>query len=561
MTHLTELATTKFISIGSMLIALAVWTGGTSDPVNVIKLWILGGVAIGVTFIAIKPSIKQLAQNKIVLVCLTTFSLATIISSLTSKAPITQNIYGVYGRNTGILAHVAFILIFLGVLTIKTPKNFQEIVKYFLISGLVNVVYCAWVISFGDFIGWDNVYGNILGTFGNPDFISAFLGMFIVCSVAVIFSNLYSKQFRILLLIALPIAFFEILKSHAIQGIVVTVGGLVLIGFWYIKASFNSKWPWVTYIFVALNLGALAILGALQIGPLSFIYKRSVSLRGSYWSAGIDMGKNHPLSGVGLETYGDWYRYSRPPQALVDTPDIFTVSNVAHNVYIDYFASGGFPLFLSYAMLNLFILCLIFRIAFSKLKIDSLYIAISTVWICYQVQSIVSINQIGLSVWGWVLSGATLAYSRVLISQKAEQEPVLSKKALNSTQVISPNLRGAVGVAIGLLIYFPILNSDLIWGKALRSRTIVDYEKALSPSLLNPLNSSRINSAVQTLASSDMPDLALKYAKFSVELNENNYDGWRQIYFISASTVSDKELALRNLKRLDPRNPNVLEIN
>jgi hypothetical protein len=245
----------------------------------------------------------------------------------------------------------------------------------------------------------------------------------------------------------------------------------------------------------------------------------------------------------------------------VDTPDIFTVSNVAHNVYIDYFASGGFPLLLSYTSLNLVIVYLIFRIAFSKLKINSLYIAISTVWICYQVQSIVSINQIGLSVWGWVLGGATLAYSRVLISQKPEQEPVLSKKALNSTQVISPNLRGAVGVAIGLLIYFPILNSDLIWGKALRSRTIVDYEKALSPSLLNPLNSSRINSAVQTLASSDMPDLALKYAKFGVELNENNYDGWRQIYFISTSTVSDKELALRNLKRLDPRNPNVLEIN
>jgi len=557
----TESATTKFISIGSALVALTVWTAGTSDPVNVIKLWILGGVAIGVTFIAIKPSIKQLVQERFVLVCLTIFSLATILSTLTSEAPITQNIYGVYGRNTGILAHVALILIFLGVLTIKTPTSFKEIVKYFLISGLVNVVYCAWVLSFGDFIGWDNTYGNILGTLGNPDFISAFLGMFIVSAVPVTFSKLYSKKFRILLLIAVPVAFFEILKSHAIQGIVVTVGGLFLIGFWHIKTHFNSKWPWITYVLLSANVGALAIMGALQMGPLSFIYKRSVSLRGSYWTAGIDMGKNHPFSGVGLDTYGDWYRFSRPPQALVDTPDITVVTNVAHNVYIDYFASGGFPLLLSFTSLNLYILYMIFKVAFSKLKKDSLYIAISSAWICYQVQSIVSINQIGLTVWGWVFSGATLAYSRVLMSQQAEQEIVQKRKTLGSTEVISPNLRGAIGVAVGLLIYFPILNSDLIWGKAIRTRTIVDYEKALSPTLFNPLNSTRINLAVQTFASSDLQDLALKYAKFGVKLNKNNYDGWRQIYFISTSTQSDKDEALKNLKRLDPNNPNVLDLN
>jgi len=204
---------------------------------------------------------------------------------------------------------------------------------------------------------------------------------------------------------------------------------------------------------------------------------------------------------------------------------------------------------------------MIFKVAFSKLKKDSLYIAISSAWICYQVQSIVSINQIELTVWGWVFSGATLAYSRVLMSQQAEQEIVQKRKTLGSTEVISPNLRGAIGVAVGLLIYFPILNSDLIWGKAIRTRTIVDYEKALSPTLFNPLNSTRINLAVQTFASSDLQDLALKYAKFGVKLNKNNYDGWRQIYFISTSTQSDKDEALKNLKRLDPNNPNVLDLN
>jgi hypothetical protein len=43
-------------------------------------------------------------------------------------------------------------------------------------AGFVNVIYCGWVIAFGDFIPWNNPYGNILGTFGNPNFIGAFLG-------------------------------------------------------------------------------------------------------------------------------------------------------------------------------------------------------------------------------------------------------------------------------------------------------------------------------------------------------------------------------------------------
>jgi O-antigen ligase len=43
----------------------------------------------------------------------------------------------------------------------------------------------------------------------------------------------------------------------------------------------------------------LAILGMLQKGPLvSLLYKDSVSVRGYYWRAGIEMFKDSPLTGV-----------------------------------------------------------------------------------------------------------------------------------------------------------------------------------------------------------------------------------------------------------------------
>jgi O-antigen ligase len=557
----SELSMARYIGIGSMIITLAVWTSGTSDPVNVPKLWILGGVSISAALISLRFFRKQIFQeHKIVIILLAFFVLWLFVSTIFSDAPLSQNVFGVYGRNTGLLAQLGFVLLLFSALALKTVASFKSILLCFLIAGLVNVVYCAWVIGFGDVIGWDNIYGDILGTFGNPNFISAFLGMYLVAGLSVVLSKMFHKSFRIALLASLPVAAFEILESNAVQGLVVALGGVAVVGFWRVKSLFEQKWIWVSYLLV-FSAGALtSIFGVLQKGPFSFIYQRSVSLRGSYWSAGVDMGLNNPIFGLGLDTYGDWYRFSRPPQALIDTPDITVVTNVAHNVYIDMFASGGAPLLIAYVLLNFYVFFSIIRHGFKTISFDPLFVAISTTWICYQVQSIVSINQIGLTIWGWILGGISLAYIKSMEHGWLYAQTDTKVKSKNHASIVSPSLTGAIGLGIGLALYFPVLNSDLIWGRAIRSQSLVDYEAALKPSFGNPINTSRLNIAVQTFASSNLPDLALKYAKIGVEFNPNNYDGWRQIYFISVSTEIDKEIALQNLMRLDPNNPNVLDL-
>jgi hypothetical protein len=60
------------------------------------------------------------------------------------------------------------------------------------------------------------------------------------------------------------------------------------------------------------------------------------------------MGNSHPLTGVGMDSYGDWYRRSRDAQALI-LPGPNTTTNAAHNVFIDVFAYGGYPLFIATA--------------------------------------------------------------------------------------------------------------------------------------------------------------------------------------------------------------------
>ena len=60
------------------------------------------------------------------------------------------------------------------------------------------------------------------------------------------------------------------------------------------------------------------------------------------------------------------------------------------------------------------------------------------------------------------------------------------------------------------------------------------------------------------LESNKLYDLALEYAQIGAEFNPDNFNAWRALYLITNSSLEEKALALENMKRLDPKNPNVL---
>ena len=548
----------KLLSAGTFLVTVFLLTTSNTDPVNVTKLFVLGGVGVSGLFMSVVFGRKYLWENfKSPLLAAALILLSIISSTIFSGAPIEQTIYGTYGRNTGALTYVLFTFIFICSLLVGNKAYIKKIVYAFFAAGLLNIVYCGWVLLFGDFVGWNNQYGKILGLFGNPDFISAFLGMFIAASSAYILSNESRVLVRVGLSIASIIAFFEIVKSHAIQGIVVTVGGIAVSLFYLIVTRYKNNFASLAYLLLVLILGGLAILGSLQKGPLSFVYKRSVSLRGSYWRAGIGMGTENPLTGVGLDTYGDWYRRTRPPVALIDMPGVNVMSNVSHNVFIDFFASGGFPMALSYVFLTALGFLAAVRITRKLTKFDPIFVGLVSAWLCYEVQSIISINQIGLAVWGWLFTGLLIGYERVTANPSNQTLRMEKLGHKVNAQVVTPGLVIGVGVMAGLLLAFPPINADAKWFSATNSRQLVNIESALKPSLFNPASSYKYSIAVNLLQSSNLSDLALKYARVAVRFNSDHFDSWKQLYLLQNSTAEEKSEALANMKRLDPLNPDV----
>lgn len=545
------------LALGAAFTTIFVVSNSVTDPVNVPKLLSLGVTAFTALGVVLTTSISSvLKTSKIILSACLVFLCFGLASVILSDSPISQGFYGSYGRNNGFLAYLFLAILLIATTNLSRTESYKKLIYAFFFAGVINILYCLWVISFGDFIGWNNPYGNILGTLGNPNFIGAFLGMFIAAYFSYGISAQSSKRFKYSMILVLPITAFEIVDSHAIQGRVVGAAGFAIVGFFYIRSRFKGS-ILASYTLASAVVGAFALLGALQIGPLtSIIYKTSVSLRGQYWLAGWNTGQSHPFTGVGMDSFGDWYRRARDIHALT-LPGVNTVVNASHNVPIDMFAFGGWPLFISYlGIMALGGFALVKTIKRTK-NYDPILVFITTAWVGYQLQSIISINQIGLAIWGWILTGAAIAYERA--TRLANGEPKDHKRNLSkeASQHLKAILFAATFGLLGLILALPPLVSDAKWRSAQVSRSVQNIEATMIPGYFNPQNSMKYLTNIQSLEESNLPELSHKYALEAIKWNPNSYDFWRILFFLRNSTDQEKSVAVENMKRLDPLNPDV----
>lgn len=551
------------LAVGTVFITCFVWTGSGTDPVNAPKMLALGAMSFGVLGIILKFGIKTLwTDSRLFLTLNLAFISLSVSSTIFSNSPFTQNLYGAYGRNTGLLTYFSLAIISLGATLVRSQESFLKFSRAIIVAGVLNVIYCLWVLIFGDPIPWNNTYKNILGLLGNPNFISAFLGIVASAGLAYSLKPRSKIKSRILYVSLLLACVFLIFESHSIQGIFVTLAGSAAVVFFFLRDKFKSVFLHFGYLILVATGGIFAISGMLQHGPLSFIYKKSVSLRGAYWDAGIEMGQSHPFTGVGLDSYGDWYRSARPPVALVDTPGPTVLSNASHNVAIDLFASGGFPLLIVYlGMIILGIKSILNLVRIHK-KYDLITVVLVSTWLGYHAQSIVSINQIGLAVWGWAVTGLLIAYEKVSkrenVAKELSPSQSFSRKKKTGPQVVSPQLVIGLGLVVGSIISVPPMSSDARWFVATQTSDLNSFKSALVDDYLHPINSPRLANAAVILQNSNLLSEAREYALMGIKFNPDYFESYLVLYGLPNSSESEKKFAMDNMKRLDPNNPNVL---
>lgn len=547
----------RTLAYGGFLTTIFVAAWWTTEPVNAPKMITLAataGACIGI-FIAMRSI--QFKENKLLISSIVIFLLFASITLITSESPIELNFFGVGGRNTGLLTYLALSTVLLGGAQLKSSTLILKVIKAFMLAGIVNVVYCLFSIMGIELLPWNNIFNTILGTFGNPNFIGAFLGIFGVVFISFIFNQLSNLKIILWSVPLLAITFFEIVKSNAIQGLVIFALGSSIIIWIKIRSLSTNKLIEFGYLVIIFVSGLFALLGALQIGPLTkYIYKLSVSLRGEYWQAAWNMGIQHPLTGVGMDSYGDWFRRARDIQALV-VPGVNVTSNAAHNVFLDIFAYGGFPLLIAYLAILALVAKSAVKLLFKSRDYDFIAVALVSSWICYQAQALISINQIGVAIWGWLFGGLIIAYEKLFESNFEDVSNLTKNKsgrisAKKDRSEAGLALGSFIGLVAGTLIAMPPMIADAKWRNAMGSGDAEIIEAAAKAWPQDPV---RLNQAIKLFSDNNFPETALTLSKISISKFSESYISWYSYLQLKGLSEMETKRARAELHRLDPNNP------
>jgi O-antigen ligase len=459
----------KFAGINFLLAGLAAVTlyfnTKANDPFNSPKLlillvmagWLLGFILDSYR----KRPIKRFSQEFFI-VGIALFFLAAQLFLLLGRDLIVFELLGDTQRRNGFLAYLTLVIIFLYTIRNFNYDSSAQLLSLINVIGLLLVVYGMLQVNGRDWVKWSNPHNSMIGTLGNPNFASSLLAIIALCAGFSLIHSRVKQVYRILAPLVIILSLFLIYRSNSRQGfVVVGVGILVFVSIWSLIRGGRIRF---IVPLIALSITILSILGMLQKGPLAyFLYKDSVSVRGFYWKAAINMFKSDPITGVGLDNYGYYFKLFRDPEYALRYGYELTSSN-AHNTFLQLFATGGLFVGTSYFILMLSILFIGIRNIRKLVGKEQLWSAgLLSIWLAFQSQALISIDNIGLSIWGWIFGGAIVGIrSNEMI--KSTSKSVSQPKHINLNQILLSGVFLIPTIIISMLIHRQ--EADLFVAKA-----------------------------------------------------------------------------------------------
>lgn len=532
---------------------LAVTPFSSYDPINLIKILIIATVAFyaaGLVISKIKFYVFKL--SKYFWFFSGMFVASMFLTFFMSGAPKNQQFWGSFGRGTGILTYFSLLLILIATAVIQLPVFYSKLINIMILTSIPVTSYALVQIAKLDPINWS--LKDIFATLGNSNFLSAFLGIVSVAAFVMLFNSAISKSYKPFLALLVLINIGIILTSGSIQGFLVFVAGIGFSGFFIIRNKFKSLGVQLSYLMLAIAGSLLSFLGLFDKGPFArIIFQPSVVYRSDYMHAGLKMTLLRPFYGVGMDSYGDWYREVRGSISTLRTgPD--RTANTAHNIFLDISSNGGIPLIFAYFAILMIAIFSAARFIRKSKNFDPYFTAIFSCWVAYQVQASISINQVGVGIWGWILTGALIGYPKCfdIIEKTPKVRNSLYKNKGKNTFPASASLISFATLCLGFVLAYLPFKADLDFKAALQSRSLDKMMKSVNEPASNAF---LISQVIQASIEGNYPDQARTMNLKLIREYPKDFYGWRILYYSFNSSESEKKLALAKLHELDPFNP------
>ena len=539
---------------GAILIVttIAVTPWATIDPINLIKLMTLSTGALGIGTLILFNFRDHLYRNaRAGLVLASLFVAQLILVFFLSSYDKALQFFGTMGRNTGLLFYLALIFVLLGGIIISGSPEYKK--SIYIITGVGAASACYGLVQYLDLdpINWANKYSPIIGFLGNPNFQSSLLGLSAIGALVILLDDSLSMAKRIFSAVFIVAALFIAAVSNSQQGLLVFALGFACLAFFKIKALKNRAMTY-SFVFALASASLVSLIGFFNKGPLSgLLYQASVTYRGDYWRAGWNMALDNPIIGVGLDAYGDNYRRYRTLEATLRRgPDV--ISNAAHNVFIDLAANGGFVLLAIYC--GFIILALKKITLYMKSGSRDLYFeGVIAIWIAFLAQSIISINQIGLAVWGWAFTGLIIGWQKNLNDAEPKINSTRKPSQLATSKELDPKtlLTAILGLSVGLILSAPPLIASANVKSSIASTQLV---KILEAERNWPRDPARSNQIAVILVANSLNKEALEIAMLSTSQFKDNFESWKVLSEVPGVSEDRKKVAIQQMKILDPLN-------
>lgn len=384
-------------------------------------------------------------------------------------------------------------------------------------------------------------------------------------SFIIVFFQVFIKKekYRIPVLLILSICvMYVIYKTNSIQGFF-----MIAVGLWcgcllfiYIR---NRKVFWYVSLPLSLSLAYFSTLGFLEKGPLAHVlYQQTNVFRMDYWHAGWEMFKSSPFTGLGFDSYGDWYTEKRGIISALRTGLVRT-SNSAHNIFIDISVNGGILMIASY--LAILIVCLVNSLRYvSELarinQIDYQFIGLFCGWVSYLAQSLISINQISVGIWGWIITG--MLYRKWNVeefklqkqdfknaSTSGDQKTSVKKKHTKKQMNASSAVLGLLFTVMGFTIAFVPLSADMSFRSASTNR---DLNQMIAATEKTGATSFAIAETAKAALNNNYRDPAIKLTEKLIREYPRDQFAWKVRAQLDELSLAERQRALTQLQKLEP---------
>lgn len=393
------------------------FTRSTLDVFNTTKATIILAGALGVVLLAAYRASRTRrvsVPRSPVVAAAAVLAIAFVLATITSPLPV-ASLVGRPGRHTGLAAYLTYLVLFVVVTRLYRDHAPTDLVRTLLAAAAPVTAYGLLQAAGVEPLGWRAVEGGpqVFSTFGNANFFAAFLGIVVPLAAWGALTRTWSAPWRAASAALAVAAFAATVLSNSQQGPAIALAGTALVLGVAVAAS---RLPFGARLGL---LGGAALLGgavvaavAAGVGPLGSIRASLVASLGTRtpkWETALAIWRDHPVLGVGLERYADYFHEYRPA-SLAAATGLRRTTDTPHDIPLDMLANGGLVLALAYvAFVGLTGFALVVGLRRNRGEDRLLLAGVGGAWVAYQLQSLVSIDVPPIAVLHYVLAGLVVA--------------------------------------------------------------------------------------------------------------------------------------------------------